>query len=314
MVAGLIGITPPAVRVGIAYDVGGTHDHGLNERTAAGVRRAVRTLRFGKPLQLGASAGESDTAKVKRLRLLAGRGYNPVVAVGYAYGPAVRKVAAEFPRVKFALVDDESSTSGRNVTQLVFAENEQGFLAGAMAARKSATKHIGFLGGVEDPMVMRYQAGFVAGVRAVDPLVAQETLYLTPPRDFSGFNDPKKGEYAAEGLIGRGVDVIFDVTGHSGSGVRRAAVKAGIGVIGSDVDVARRVPKSEAVVVFASAVKRADVAVFDYLRHFAAGKVKRGKVVYGIKSGGVGVTGNWPALDELKKKVSSGVIKVPGRR
>ncbi|MET7338529.1 BMP family ABC transporter substrate-binding protein [Nonomuraea sp. NPDC005650] len=160
-------------------------------------------------------------------------------------------------------------------------------------------------------MVKRYQAGFMAGATAVDPFVTPETLYLTPSRDFSGFNDPKKGASAAQGLIGRGVDVIFDVTGDSGSVVRRAATKAGIGVIGADVDAARRVPKFEARAVFVSAVKCVDVAVFDFLSRFAAGKVKGGKVVYGMKNGGVCVTGNCPELDELTKKVAAGEIKVP---
>ncbi|MET7338528.1 BMP family ABC transporter substrate-binding protein [Nonomuraea sp. NPDC005650] len=141
---------------GIAYDLGGTGDHGLNEGTEAGIRKVVRKLRLGKPLMLEASARENETAKVKRLRVLAGQGYNPVVAVGYIYGPAVRKVAAEFSRVKFAPVDDGSSVSGSNVTHLVFAENEQGLLAGAVAS----TKRIDFLGGAEEVDGKALSSGF----------------------------------------------------------------------------------------------------------------------------------------------------------
>src|SRR5258705_12565737 len=123
--------------------------------------------------------------------MLAQGGYDPVIAVVFAYAGPLKKVAAEFPKVHFAIVDDASVT-GPNITNLVFAENEASYLVGALAASASKAHHIGFIGGVNVPLIQKLQAGFEAGPNAFDPRIKTDVNYLTQPPDFRGGNDPTK--------------------------------------------------------------------------------------------------------------------------
>ena len=158
-----------SVKVGLAYDVGGRGDKSFNDLAAAGLEKAKADLNI-QTKELSAVQGETDQQKADRLTLLATSGYNPIIAVGFAYATALGKVAPKFPNVHFAIVDDNSITKP-NVEGLVFTENQSSFLVGVAAALATKTKNVGFIGGVNVPLIQKFQAGYVAGVHAVNPSI-----------------------------------------------------------------------------------------------------------------------------------------------
>lgn len=306
-----------ALKIGLAYDIGGRGDGSFNDAAARGLDQAVSELNAEKK-ELEAAAGETDAQKEERLRLLASNGYNPVIAVGFAYSEPLKKVAPEFPDVKFAIVDDEGAT-GDNISNLVFAEEQGSFLVGVAAALKSEKGSIGFVGGVDVPLIHKFQAGFEAGAKAVKPDIKLQSKYLTQPPDFAGFNDPAKGKTAAQGMFDSGADVIYQAAGGSGSGVFEAAKAAGAMAIGVDSDQAALPAYADVKdVIITSMIKKIDVAVFDFLKHAAEGTVQPGKTVYDLKADGVGysTTGGKiddivSQIDEYKQKIINGEITVP---
>ena len=181
------------LKVGIAYDIGGRGDQSFNDAAAAGLERAISELGLVKDntRELSASPNESEDAAATRLRQLVSDGFNPIVAVGFKYATATQTVAAENPQVKFAIVDD-NTVNLPNVTPLVFAEEQGSFLVGAAAALKTTACKIGFVGGVETPLIQKFEAGYEAGAKAVAPNIQIDAKYLTPAGDFTGFNDPAK--------------------------------------------------------------------------------------------------------------------------
>lgn len=307
------------VKVGLAYDIGGRGDGSFNDAAAAGLDKAAAELKI-ETKELEASPGETDAQKEQRLRLFASSGYNPIIAVGFAYSAAVAKVAPEFPQVKFAIVDD-AEAKGDNITNLVFAEEQGSFLVGAVAALKSKTGNIGFIGGVETPLIKKFEAGYVAGAKAVKPDIKVQSKYLTQPPDFTGFNDPAKGKTVAQGMYDAGADVIYQAAGGSGSGVFEAAKAAGAMAIGVDSDQAALPAYAEVKdVIITSMLKKVDVAVYDFIKNATAGTVQSGPVVYDLKAGGVdySTTGGHvddikATLDEYKQKIINGEITVPDK-
>ncbi|WP_167521436.1 BMP family lipoprotein [Microbispora triticiradicis] len=304
-------------KVGMAYDIGGRGDGSFNDAAARGLDQAESELKIEKK-ELEATAGETDAQKEERLRLLANGGYNPVIAVGFVYSGPLVKVAKEFPDVKFAIVDDDAAKAD-NITNLMFAEEQGSFLVGAAAALKSEKGNIGFVGGVDVPLIHKFEAGFEAGAKAVKPDIKIQTKYLTQPPDFGGFGDPAKGKTAATGMYDAGADVVYQAAGGSGGGVFEAAKAAKAMAIGVDSDQAALPAYADFKdVIMTSMIKKVDVAVFDFLKNFTSGTVKPGPAIYDLKAGGVdySTTGGKiddikPKIDEYKQKIISGEISVP---
>jgi basic membrane protein A len=307
------------LKVGLAYDVGGRGDQSFNDAAAAGLDKAK--AEFGVEAQEStASDGEPESAREERLIQMAEAGFNPVIAVGFAYAPAVAKVAPQFPEVEFALIDSTDAT-GDNIANLVFPEHEGSFLIGAAAALKSQAGHIGFVGGVNVPLIVKFEAGYVAGAKAVKPNIEIESTYLTQPPDFSGFGDPAKGRTAAEGQFDAGADVVYHAAGGSGLGVFQAAKAAGGLGIGVDSDQYNTVPTDLQEVVLTSMLKKVDVAVYDYIKSFVDGEPLNGEVVFDLEAGGVDYskTGGQvddiaAQLDEYKQQIIDGEIEVPSTK
>ncbi len=305
------------VKVGLAYDIGGRGDGSFNDAAAAGLDKAESELKVQKK-ELEATQGETDAQKEERLRLLASGGYNPVIAVGFAYSGSVAKVAKEFPDVKFAIVDDDAA-KGDNITNLMFAEEQGSFLVGVAAAMKSEKGDVGFVGGVDVPLIHKFEAGFKAGAKAVKPDIKIQSKYLTQPPDFGGFGDPAKGKTAAQGMYDAGADVVYQAAGGSGAGVFEAAKAANAMAIGVDSDQAALPAYADFKdVIITSMIKKVDVAVFDFLKNYTTGAVKSGPSVYDLKAGGVdySTTGGKiddikSKIDEYKQKIISGEITVP---
>ncbi|WP_308170060.1 BMP family lipoprotein [Acrocarpospora catenulata] len=305
-----------AAKVGLAYDIGGRGDQSFNDSAAAGLDKAKAELGV-EVNEVEAANGETDAQKEERLRLLASGGFNPVIAVGFAYSGAISKVAAEFPEVKFAIVDD-ADAKGANISNLLFAEEQGSFLVGVAAALKSTKNNVGFVGGVEVPLIKKFYAGYEAGAKAVKPDITIQKKYLTQPPDFGGFGDPAKGKTAAEGMYDAGADVVYQAAGGSGAGVFEAAKAAGAMAIGVDSDQAKTADPTVADVIITSMLKKVDVAVFDFIKNATSGSATAGPTVYDLKAGGVdySLTGGKiddikAQIDEYKNKIISGEITVP---
>lgn len=306
------------IKVGMAYDVGGRGDQSFNDAAAKGMDQAVEE--FGMESQESEAAdGEPESAREERLRTFADAGYDPIIAVGFAYSPAVTKVAAEYPEVHFAIIDDEGAQAD-NIANLVFAEEQGSFLVGAAAALKTETDNVGFIGGVEVPLIQKFEAGFIAGATEVNPDIKIEKTYLTQAPDFSGFNDPAKGKTAAQGMFDAGADVVYHAAGGSGGGLFEAAAESDNWAIGVDSDQYELADDSVKDVILTSMLKNVDVAVFEYLTEVNDGNFPSGVVRYDLESDGVGysTSGGFVddiagQLDEYKQKIIDGEITVPDK-
>ncbi|WP_193605205.1 BMP family lipoprotein [Nocardioides dongkuii] len=305
------------IKVGMAYDVGGRGDQSFNDSAAKGLDQAVEE--FGmKSQESEAEDGEPETAREERLRTFAEAGYDPIIAVGFAYAASVGKVSEEYPDVHFAIIDDSSLADSENVASLVFAEEQGSFLAGAAAAMKSETGNVGFVGGVETPLIQKFEAGYTAGAKAVDPEIEVQSTYLTQVPDFSGFNDPAKGKTAAEGMFQNGADIVYHAAGGSGGGVFEAASEAGAMAIGVDSDQYNTAEPSLQDVILTSMLKNVDVAVYEYLSEVADGTFPAGVTTYDLSVDGVGYSESGGKvddikadLDEYKQQIIDGEITVP---
>jgi len=289
------------LKVGMAYDVGGRGDQSFNDAAAAGLDKAKKDLGVVTK-EATAVNGEPESAREERLLQLIDAGYTNVVAVGFAYAPAVKKVAAANPDAKIALIDS-TDAAGPNIESLTFAENEGSFLVGAAAALKSKTGNIGFVGGVNTDLIKKFEAGYVAGAKKVNPAIKIQVKYLTQPPDFSGFGDPAKGKTAATGMFQQGADVVYHAAGGSGGGVFTAAASAGKMAIGVDSDQALTAPADVRGVIITSMLKKVDVATFDFVKSLTEGKFVAGTKVYDLKVGGVGYSTTGGKIDDIKAKL-----------
>ena len=315
------------VKAAIAYDIGGRGDKSFNDSAAAGLDRAKK--QFGATVKEVTVTQGTDSEREDKLRLLAKAGYNPIVAVGFLYAGPLKKVATEFPKTQFAIVDD-SSVALPNVSSLVFAEEQGSYLAGVAAALASVTGQIGYIGGVRIPLLQKFEAGFVAGVKATDKNATVDVKYVTEPPDFGGFNDPAKAKVIANGMIDKGIDVIYSAAGGSGAGNFAAAVDAAkygnkVWTIGVDSDQYLTASAAEKQNMLTSMLKRVDNAVFDVISAANSGKKVNDSLgggafgrTYGLKLGGVGVSysGGYikkykAKIDAAAKAITAGKIKVP---
>ena len=317
------------VKVGLAYDIGGRGDKSFNDSAAAGLDAAKK--KFGVTAKEVTVTTGSDSEREDKLRLLAKAGYNPIIAVGFLYAGPIKAVASDYPNVQFGIIDD-ASVDLLNVASLVFSEEQGSYLAGVAAALGSKSGKIGYIGGVRTPLLQKFEAGFVAGVKATKKSATVDAKYVTEFPDFSGFNDPAKLKVIAKGMIDKGADVIYSAAGGSGAGNFAAAVEAGaagkkVWTIGVDSDQYLTVSADEQANMLTSMLKRVDRAVYDVISaavngktvndvlDAAAGTVGRS---YGLELDGVGVSysGDYitkykDQIDKAAADIKSGAIKVP---
>ena len=306
------------LKVGLAYDTGGRGDKSFNDSAFAGVEAAVED-HGGDFRELSPNSDASNRADL--LTQLADDGYNPVIAVGFAYGDVMGEVAQQYPDTSFAIVDGTAADAGAdNLTGLLFAENESSYLAGVAAALKTQTDHIGFVGGQEAPLIQKFEAGYVAGAQAVNPDIQVDVQYISPAGDFSGFNDPAKGQIVGQGMYDAGADIVYAAAGGSGIGVFQAAASSGTLAIGVDSDQYQTVddPTLQAVIM-TSALKRVDNAVQAFIDDYVNGDVKGGEdIVNDLESDGVGLATSGGQIDDIqdqlddyRQKIIDGEIEVP---
>ena len=310
------------LKIGLAYDAIGRGDRSFNDSAFAGVEAAVEE--FGGEFR-EVTPNEDGSDRAELLAQLAEQGYDPVIAVGFAYDEVIADVAAEFPETTFAQVDGshelpDGTSKGDNVTGLLFAAEEGSFLAGAAAALKSDSGKIGFIGGVDVPLIQTFQAGYEAGARAVNPNITILTEYISPAGDFSGFNDPARAQILAQGMYSAGADIVFQVAGGSGTGVFQAAADAGGRAIGVDSDQYNTVddPALQAVIM-TSMLKRVDNAVLAFVGDFVEGEVEGGTdILYDLETEGVGLATSGGFIDDIqgeidkyRQQIIDGEIEVP---
>jgi basic membrane protein A len=271
----------------VIYDMGGKFDKSFNQAGFDGAERwkkesgkAYLEFEITNPAQ-----------REQAQRRMAERGADPIVGIGFSQGSAVEKVAKDFPKLKFAIID--SVVALPNVQSIVFKEHEGSFLVGMMAALASKTGKVGFVGGMDIPLIRRFQCGFEQGAKYANPnaQVSGNMTGTTP----AAWNDPSRGAELAKAQFAGGVDVIFAAAGGTGLGVYQAAKDAGKLAIGVDSNQNHLQPGT----MLTSMVKRVDVAVYNAFKG-----IKPGVTSLGLAEGGVDY-----ALDEHNAKLVSADMK-----
>ncbi len=257
----------------IIYDLGGKFDKSFNEAAFNGAEKwAKETGGTYKELEM-----QSEAQREQALRRLAESGANPIVMTGFAFGDTLNKVAPDFPDTKFAIVD--MVVEQPNVKSVVFTEDQGSYLVGMMAGLATKTGTVGFIGGMDIPLIRRFGCGYAQGVLAAKP-DAKVVLNMTGTTP-AAWNDPVKGAELAKGQKAQGADVIYAAAGGTGVGVLQAAADEGILSIGVDSNQNGMHPGS----VLTSMMKRVDVAVFNAFTEGA--DLKAGLEVLDLKAGGV---------------------------
>lgn len=291
------------IKVGIVFDIGGKNDRSFNAAAWEGVKRAERDL----PICLYDVEPGNPTSIEPAMRAFAEKNFDLIVGIGFAQGPIMQSVATDYPDTKFAIIDGvifeaDGKTPKKNVASLVFREHEGSYLVGMIAASKSKTGTLGFLGGMNIPLIHRFQKGYEEGAKAVNPDVKIISNYVGV--NDAAWNNPAKGKELALAQIGRGADVIFTAAGNSGLGAfdaveqygRNDAGEANKFVIGVDSNQNGVKPGF----VLTSMVKRVDNAVYDTVKEVLEGRFQGGFHVFGLDKDGVTY-----ALDQFNKPLIS---------
>ncbi|MDN3024424.1 BMP family ABC transporter substrate-binding protein [Streptomyces sp. S.PB5] len=303
----------------LAYDIGGRGDQSFNDAATAGMEKADKEFGY-KSRAVEPQDGESEADKVERLEALAKQGYDPVIGVGFAYASAVKEVSAKFPKTTFGIVDDEQ-TKADNVADLVFSEEQASYLAGVAAALSTKSNVVGFVGGVDVPLIHKFGAGFKQGVEDTKKGVTVKEQYLTETAAEGGFSSPDKGESAAEGMIDDKADVIYAAAGLSGQGVIKAASANKIWAIGVDSDQYKQdALKAYKASILTSAMKNVEGAVYDLANSVKDGKPETGVIRGSLSNGGVSLSNSNPefannaeiqaAVKKASEAIIAGTIKV----
>jgi basic membrane protein A and related proteins len=302
--------------IGMAYDVTGRGDKSFNDAAGAALEKAQTDL--GITFSESTPTGDGDRAE--RLQGLVDGGAGYVQGNGFLFQDSLTEVATNNPDTSFAIVDTVVDLP--NVASLTFAEEQGSFLVGAAAALKSQTGTIGFIGGVENDLIKKFEAGYTAGATAVNPDIEVLVNYITQPPDFTGFNDPAKGKEIAASQYEAGADVIYSAAGGSGVGAFQAAAEAGapgeVWAIGVDSDQYNLVDPELQPYILTSMLKRVDVATYDTIAAFCDGSFAAGVQTFDLAADGVGysTTGGFvdditDQLDAYKDQIVAGDIVVP---
>ena len=303
--AGLAQEANPAV----IFDLGGKFDRSFNQASYEGAERFTQETGIAyEEFEL-----QNDAQREQALRRFAERGHDPVIVNGFSYESAMGTVAAEFPDTRFVIID--AVVDQPNVRSVVFSEHEGSYLVGLLAAMASETGKVGFVGGMDIPLIRKFACGYVQGVKAANP--DAEVFQNMTGTTGAAWNDPVKGGELARSQIDRGADVIYHAAGGTGIGVLQAAADAGKYGIGVDSNQNHLHPGH----VLTSMLKRVDNAVYDAMMDVQKGEWTAGTVVMGLAEDGVGyaLDENNEALitpemrqaaDEAKAKIIAGEIEV----
>jgi basic membrane protein A and related proteins len=274
------------IKPAVVYDLGGKFDKSFNEGVFNGATRFKKESGVDfRDLEI-----QSDAQREQVLRKFAKDGFSPIMTVGFAWETATKTVAPEFPNTKFGIIDGVVDLP--NVQSIKFKEHEGSFLVGVIAAKTSKTGKLGFVGGMDIPLISKFGCGYAQGVKYVN---AKDDVFANMTgTDFHAWNDPVKGGELAKSQIDRGADIVYAAAGATGQGVLKAAADAGKLGIGVDSDQDNLFPGK----VLTSMLKHVDVATYKSFMDAKNGTWKPGLLLLGLKEGGVDY-----AVDEWNKTV-----------
>ncbi len=297
------------VKPAVVYDLGGKFDKSFNE----GVYNGALQFKKESGVDFRDLEIQNDAQREQTLRKFATDGFSPIMTVGFAWATALDKVAGEFPGVKFGIID--GVVDKPNVQSILFKEQESSFLVGLLAAKTSKTGKVGFVGGMDIPLISKFECGYAQGVKYVNPKdeVFANMTGTTP----AAWNDPVKGGELAKSQIDRGADIVYAAAGSTGQGVYKAAVDAGKLAIGVDSNQDYMFPGK----MLTSALKHVDVATYKSFMDAKNGTWKAGIQVLGLKEDGVDYSYDEynkslipaetkAAVDAAKADIISGKIQV----
>jgi basic membrane protein A len=297
-------------RIGMVTDVGGLGDRSFNDSAYAGLLAAKESLHAEIAVLQSRSASDYQP----NLTVLANKEFDLIFAIGFLMAKDVDEVAARFPMRRFAIID--AVVDQPNVASVTFKEEDGSFLAGAAAAMASTTHHIAFLGGVDIPLLRKFEAGYAGGAREIDPTIKVDVKYV------GSFDDAAAGKELSGVLFDGGADVVFVAAGKAGIGaIDQVKTRSNDYIIGVDSDQDALAPGK----VLTSMIKRVDVGVFRLAQEAVAQKLPSGHLVLGLKEDGVGLTAfkytrnvMTPAriakIAQLKAAIIAGTIKPPATR
>ncbi len=276
----------------IVYDMGGKFDRSFNQSAAEGLEKIKKDTGIAAREFENTNAPQREQAFTQMAR----RGAGIIVGTGFTQASAIEKVAKQFPNVKFAIID--AVVDLPNVLSISFREQESSFLCGMAAALVSKTGKIGFVGGMDIPLIRKFAVGYAEGAKFVNPSIEvfQNMTGTTP----AAWNDPTKGAELAKSQFGRGADVVFHAAGGTGLGVMQAAKDAGLLSIGCDSNQDYIHPGN----VLTSAMKRVDNAVYKTFLDAKNGTWKNGQIFLGLAEQGVDYS-----LDEHNRKLITPAIE-----
>ncbi|MCK6547033.1 BMP family ABC transporter substrate-binding protein [Myxococcota bacterium] len=308
----------PKFRAGIVFDVGGIDDKSFNEAAYRGLMRAKDELGIDVQYYQPSQPADRKTG----LRQFAGKDFDIIIGVGFIFSDELLAMAKDFPNLKFAcidMVDKPDAEIPPNLVAIKFREEQGSFLVGALAGLVTKTKKVGFIGGMNVPLIHKFEAGYTAGVKHVLPDAEVVVNYAgeTP----KAFEDPETGKNRATEQYKSGVDIIFHASGKTGLGVFQAAKEQQKLAIGVDADQWREAPGF----VLTSMIKGVDVAVFDVIKSAKDGSFKPGKKILGLPEQGVGLVYDdnnkalipaevFAKVTALKEELAQGKIQVPSTK
>jgi len=291
------------IKPAIVYGTGGKFDKSFNEAAYNGAEK------FKKETGIAYRDFEptGDTQGEQAIRNFASKGYNPVIAVSFAWTSALEKVAGEYPNTQFVIID--AVVDKPNVRSVVYKENEGSYLVGVLAGMASKTGKVGFVGGMDIPLIRKFECGYEQGARAVNPKI--EVFQNMTGTTGAAWNDPVRGGELTKNQIDQGADVVYAAAGATGLGVLQTAADNKKLSIGVDSNQNHLHPGS----VLTSMVKRVDLAVYNAFTDAKAGKFSPGMQALGVKEEGVAAAMDdnnkpliTPEMAEALKKAEAGII------
>lgn len=306
----------PAAKVCLVLDIGGLGDQGFNDMAYDGYQKALADFNvegtFLEPDEGGENRGEL-------LDLCAADGNDLVIGNGFLFAGAITETAANYPDVNFAITD-ETFVEGENIRSMVFAEEQGSYLVGVAAALQTESGIVGFVGGVDIPLIHAFEAGFIQGVKSVDPNITIISKYASVPPDFSGFNDPVKGKEIALAMYEEGADVVYHAAGGTGIGVCQATAEHSSAsgekdwCIGVDTDqittIGSAFPETKEYFL-SSMMKQVDVSVYNAIKDTVNGEFGSGSdggpnvIRENLASGGIDISYTGGYIDGIKDSVEA---------
>ena len=292
-VIGMSAVAQADIKPAVVYDLGGKFDKSFNE----GVWNGIQKFQNETGIEVMEFEVTNEAQREQAMRRMAERGATVILGVGFGQADAIATVSAEFPQTQFSIID-VSWLSGDNLRQYAFKEHEGSYLVGVAAAKASQSGKVGFVGGMDIPLISRFACGYKGGVKSVNGNAdVFENMTGTTP---SAWNDPAKGAELTRSQIDRGADVVYHAAGGTGAGVIQAAADAGKLAIGVDSNQNGMAPGS----VLTSMLKRVDVAAYNTFIDAYNGNFTSGVNILGVAEGGV----DW-ALDDNNASLITADIK-----